>query len=251
MKAHVIEEATDCVKELGRELLLQGKGAIIISAHLGNFELIAPWLGHSGFRGPVMYRPQNNWRVERLAMGARGQYFDEMVPRGPLALLSLMYALREGRGVGLMIDQNTIQGGVFVDFLGFLAASPPGAAALALATRCPVMLAVSIREPDGRYRLIFHPPFELIDTGDRQRDIVANTQQYMKAIERYVLAFPEQYLWAHPRWRFRPNGRPWRLAVPSETMAAERITPPRRPLFVRTGGLAAPELDNRLRQKAG
>src|SRR5262249_27643780 len=117
-------------------------------------------------------------------------------------------------------------GGVFVDFLGFAASSPSGVAALALATHSPVILAVSLRQPDGRFRLIFHPPFELIDTGDRQRDLVANTQQYAHAIEAHVLAHPEQYNWPHPRWRKRPDGSLWSLDWPTDQMAAERTGPP-------------------------
>jgi KDO2-lipid IV(A) lauroyltransferase len=143
--------------------------------------------------------------------------------------MPLMYALREGQGVGLLIDINTIVGAVHVDFLGFQAATPPGAAALALATRCPVILAVSVRQADGQNRLIFHPPFPLIDTGDRKRDIVANTAQYMKAIEPYVLAHPEQYNWLHPRWRFRPDGSVWKLSMAAERQSAERTRPPLEP----------------------
>jgi lauroyl/myristoyl acyltransferase len=116
-----------------------------------------------------------------------------------------------------------------VDFLGFAASSSSGAAALALASRCPVILAVSVRQPDGRYRLIFHPPFELIDTGDRQHDLAANTQQYTRAIEAYVLAYPEQYNWPHPRWRKRPDGSCWHLDLPLAQMAAQRSGPAREP----------------------
>jgi KDO2-lipid IV(A) lauroyltransferase len=86
-----------------------------------------------------------------------------------------------------------------------------------------VILAMSVRQRDGRYRIIFHAPFKLIDSGNRRRDLVANTQQYMSAIERYVLAYPEQYNWPHPRWRYRPDGSFWSLDTPLEAMTAERV----------------------------
>jgi KDO2-lipid IV(A) lauroyltransferase len=228
MEKHVIEVGGEYARQVGREAKRQGKGCILISAHLGNFELIPAWVYYTGWRGPVMYRPQNNWRVERLIQGARREYLEETVPRGPFGLMSLMYALREGKGVGLLVDINTIVGPVFVDFLGFSAASPPGAAALALATGCEVILAMSVRQPDGRHRLVFHPPFELIETGDRKRDIAANTEQYMKAIEPYVLAHPEQYNWLHPRWRLRPDGSVWKLSDSVQKMARERRGTPRK-----------------------
>lgn len=231
MIAEVVEEGGEEARAFGREMRAQRRGTIIISAHLGNYELIPPWVYHTGWRGPVMYRPQNNWRVERLVLGARAEYLEgQMIPRGPFATLTLMYALREGAGVGLLIDQNTLDGPVFADFLGFPAASPPGAAALALATDSPVMLAVAIRRPDGKHRLIFHKPFELIRTGDRRADIAANTRQYMAAIERYVLEYPDQYNWPHPRWRFRPDGSFWTRHMPIEKAAAERTGPPLKPL---------------------
>jgi len=239
MAAHVVQEGGAAALAVAHEAARQGKGVITISAHLGNFELIPSFIHHFGVTGSVMYRPQNNWRVERLLAGARAKYILQAIPRGPFGLMSLMYELREGRGVGLLIDVNTTKAPVFVDFLGFAAASPPGAAALALATGCPVVLVVCHRQADGRHRLVFHAPFELIDTGDRQRDIAANTQQYMRAIEPYVLAYPEQYNWLHPRWRFRPDGSFWKLDMPCARMAAERGSPPCLPFQVLPAGVPA------------
>jgi KDO2-lipid IV(A) lauroyltransferase len=229
MEAHVVVDGLEATQAVAHKAARHSKGTIIITAHLGNFELVAARIYHDGWKGSLMYRPQNNWRVERMLAGARAKYVKQAIPRGPLGLMSLMYDLREGHGVGLLIDVNTTQAPVFVDFLGFRAASPQGAAALALATGCPVILAICYRQADGRHRLVFRPPFQLIDTGDRQQDIAANTQQYMKAIEPYVMAHPEQYNWLHPRWRFRPDGSFWKLETPCASMAAERIGPPRLP----------------------
>jgi KDO2-lipid IV(A) lauroyltransferase len=231
-KDWMIRNVVEIGGELGREAMkrvqAEGKGAIVITAHLGNFEILPAWCHHTGFPSTVMYRPQNNWRVERLLMGARTDYLPSVVRRSTVGLMTLGYVLREGGNVGLLVDMNTIENPVFVDFLGFQAASPPGAAALALATGSPVILAVSVREPDGRHRLIFHPPFETIRTGDKKRDVLANTQQYMKAIESYVLAYPEQYNWPHPRWRFRPDGSFWTLQTPVSAIESERAGPARR-----------------------
>jgi KDO2-lipid IV(A) lauroyltransferase len=229
MVSNVIEEGGEHARQAAREAAEKGLGIIMITPHLGNYELIPPWCYHTGWRGPVMYRPQNNPYVEKLLAGARAEYLENrMIPRGPFATLSLMYALRDKQGVGLLIDQNTLDGGVFVEFLGFAAATPPGAAALALATGAPVVPAVAVRRADGRNRLIFHPPFPLIRTGDRKSDIVANTQQYTRAFESWILAYPEQYNWPHPRWRFRPDGGFWRAEQPRSGMERERLTPPRR-----------------------
>jgi KDO2-lipid IV(A) lauroyltransferase len=229
MLDHVVEDMAQEAWDAAVSARGGGSGAILVTAHLGNFETIPAYGHHLGFRGTVLYRPQNNWRIERLFLQTRQHYLQGMVPRGPFGLLGLMYALRENQSVGLLVDTNTINDPVFVDFLGIPAATPRGAAALALATRCPVILAISIRQPDGRLRIYFEPPFPLIDTGERERDILANTQQYVRAIERYVLAHPEQYLWALPRWRRRPDGTDWGLSTPVEVLARERTGPPRIP----------------------
>lgn len=226
MVANVIEEGGDRTRALLRKAKADGQALIFLTAHLGNYELIPAWGHHTGWSSAVVYRPQNNWRVERLLAGSRAAYLPRTVPRTPLTTLSLMYALREQQCVGLLIDMNTLGNPVFADFLGIPAASPPGAAALALATGAPVILAIALREPDGRHRLIFHPPFPLLRTGNRQRDLEANTQQYLRALEPYILAHPEQYNWPHPRWRYRPDGTFWTLETSLATMVAERRSSP-------------------------
>lgn len=225
MVEHVIEEGGDATRELRRQLDAQGKGLIMITAHLGNFELIPAWCHYTGFVNTVMYRPQDNWRVEQLIMGARAEYLPNVVRRSTTGLMTLGYVLREKGNVGLLVDMNTLDNPVFVEFLGFDAASPPGAAALALSTGAPVILAIALRQADGRHRLIFHPPFETIRTGNKKADILANTQQYMSAIEPYVLAYPEQYNWPHPRWRYRPYGSFWTPQMLTSELAKERIAP--------------------------
>jgi len=227
---HISHEGFAECQALAQEAARRGTGVLVISAHLGNFELLPAFVHQMGGKARVVYRPVNNWRVERVLAGARAKYLQRSIPRGPFGLLSLLGSLRQGHWVGLLVDVNTTSKPVFTDFLGFLAASPAGAAWLALKTRCPVVLAVSIRQPDGRHRILFHTPFELIDTGDHEQDIAANTRQYMKALEPYVLAHPEQYHWTQPRWRHRPDGSAWNLDMPYEQMAAERIGPARQPL---------------------
>lgn len=214
MRDHIVEFGGDATRDIVRRQRAQGTGVIVITAHLGNFELIPPHSYHTGFHGPVMYRPLNNWRVEKLMLGARARYLPDIVRRGTFSTVNFLYALREGDGVGMLVDMNTLSSPVFVDVLGIPAASPPGAAALAVTTGAPVILAMAVRQPDGKHHITFHPPFELIRTGNRKRDIELNTQQYMRAIDEYILKYPEQYNWPHPRWRLRPDGSFWTSSTP-------------------------------------
>lgn len=226
MTSRVIEVGGEQARAAARQAKAEGRGMIILTCHLGNFELLAAWVYHTGFRGPVMYRPLDNWRVERLFLGSRAAYLPDVVKRGAIGTMSFMYSLREGEGVGMLLDINTLSNPVFVDFLGYAAASPPGPAALALATDATVILCVAVRQPDGRHRLTFHEPFPLLRSGDKKKDIEANTRQYTAAIEPYLLAHPEQYNWPHPRWRLRPNGSFWTSKLPVEIARSERLRDP-------------------------
>ena len=137
MAANVIAEGMEATHAVARKAARGGKGILFISAHLGNFKVVPAHLYYEGFSGSVMYRPQNNWRVERLLAGTRAKYILQTVPRSPFGVMSLMYNLLEGQVVGMLIDINTLEARVFVDFLGFPAASPKGAAALAHGDRMP------------------------------------------------------------------------------------------------------------------
>jgi KDO2-lipid IV(A) lauroyltransferase len=220
MAANVTAEGFEHVAEVMR----RGDGLIGITGHLGNYELIPAYGLSQGFPVAWVFRPQDNWRIEAILHRSRQRYLGPHgLPRIANSLLGMWGMLRAGHATCLLIDQNTLDRPLFVDFLGFPAASSAGVAALALATRVPVLLAMCVRQPDGRHHITYHPPFELIDTGNRACDLVANTQGYMTAIERYVLAYPEQYNWPHPRWRYRPDGSFWSLDTPVATMLAERV----------------------------
>lgn len=222
MAENVFEEGGQESIELRKQLDAEGKGLIFITGHLGNYELIPAYCYTWGFESTVMYRPQDNWRVERLLLGARLEYLPNVVRRSTIGLMTLGYVLRDAGTVGMLVDMNTLDNPVFVDYMGYPAASPPGAAALALSTGARVMLAVAIRQPDGKHRIIFHPPFETIRTGNKKEDIRRNTEQYMQAIESYALAYPDQYNWPHPRWRYRPDGSFWTSDQPVDEQWAER-----------------------------
>lgn len=225
MEANVVVVGGEEAHRICRDARQRGLGLIVLTAHLGNFELLSAWANRAGWNTTVMYRPQDNWRVERLLARARAAFVDRTVPRSVSGLRTLVRDLRSGRRIGLVMDQSAFDG-LFVDFLGVPAASATGPAWLALKTRAPVLMAISYRAMDGRHHLVFHPPFKLIHTGDRGTDLHANTEQFLQAMEPYVLAHPEQYNWLHPRWRHRPDGSTWTLSMPYEALLQERTRPP-------------------------
>lgn len=186
--------------------LAAGRGALLVTAHIGNWELHG--LAHGWLFGPigVIARPLDNPALdERLcALRTRG---GNLVISKRKALASVLRLLREGRGVAVLIDQNVQEkDGIFVDFFGKPAATTTAAAALALKTGCALVPTHTLLGPDGRYRLVYDPPLEWQPGGDRRADIAAITQQLTTVIERWVREAPEQWLWMHRRWKTQPAG---------------------------------------------
>ena len=185
--------------------LAAGRGALLVTAHIGNWELHG--LAHGWLFGPigVIARPLDNPALdERLcALRARG---GNVVISKRKALASVLRLLREGRGVAVLIDQNVQEkDGIFVEFFGQPAATTTVAAALAVKTGCALVPTHTLLEPDGRYRLVYDPPLAWEPSGDRRVDVAAITQQLTAVIERWVRETPEQWLWMHRRWKTQPT----------------------------------------------
>jgi len=122
----------------------------------------------------------------------------------------LLGAMKRGETVGILMDTNmTPPQGVFVDFFGHQACTASGLARVALHTDAAVVPAFTIWDKDiGKYKVTFAPAVKLSRTGDTERDIVANTALFTKAIEEFVRHYPDQWLWVHRRWKTRPAGEP-------------------------------------------
>ena len=123
--------------------------------------------------------------------------------RGPAA--KLLHALRHGRVIGLLIDQDIDAPGAFVEFFGRPAWTPTGAALLALRSRCPVVTGFAVRRGDGTMRLEFDPPVAPPAGDDLEADVARLTAALTARIERQVRAHPEQWVWMHRRWRHQPG----------------------------------------------
>jgi KDO2-lipid IV(A) lauroyltransferase len=179
--------------------LAQGRGAIVIAAHAGNWEYTV--LGYS-----LQYRPEavvgreldHPWG-RALARYLRQRGGNVMVDkqRGLKAILAQL-----NRPVGIVIDQNTTTaGGLLVDFFGKPARTTPVAAILARHRDIPVLPAFSRRLPGGRHLMVIFPPLPLEKTRDPQADILRHLQLQNRALEAWVRTCPEQWLWLHRRWK--------------------------------------------------
>jgi len=189
------------------EGLLAGRGIILVTGHLGNWELGGAYLAARGLPIGAVVRHMANPRFDRYLnstrakMGVRVIYDDQAVRQSTRAL-------RDGRVVAFLADQG-VRGlaSTFVPFFGRLAKTPRGPAVFALRLDTPLIFGTAIRQPDGRYHLAFEP-IEVTRTDDRERDTDAIVARYTLTLERWVRKAPEQYLWQHNRWKRRPPGTP-------------------------------------------
>jgi Kdo2-lipid IVA lauroyltransferase/acyltransferase len=191
----------------------QGRGVIIVTGHLGNWELAGSYVAARGVPLDVIVRRMGNPLFDRFLnetrerIGMRVVYDQEAVRRTPRAL-------REGSAVAFLADQGVLGlASTFVPFFGRPAKTPRGPAVFALRFKAPVVFACALRKPDGRFVMHFED-VPVQDTGDRDTDVDAIVATYTQTLERWVRKAPEQYFWQHRRWRRQPPGTPRELAEP-------------------------------------
>lgn len=184
--------------EYGMPALQAGKGLILVTAHLGNFEIFARYVAARKIPLTVVARdpddPVFGAYVQRLRTSAGYQVVHKGVSARPL-----LAALREGEVIGILPDQNS--GDLFVPFFDVPAGTPTGPAQLALRTGAPVIPAFCILRPDDTYRILVRPPIPLPAGEDRATQIQQIMQAINQEIEAAVREYPEQWLWLHNRWK--------------------------------------------------
>ncbi|MGH8694585.1 MAG: lysophospholipid acyltransferase family protein [Terriglobales bacterium] len=185
----------------------RGKGVVILTAHLGGWELGSFVHSLHGHPMHIVVRALDNPYVDRLVDRYRTLHGNTTLDKLDFAR-GLLGALRAGEAVGILIDQNiTPPQGVFVDFFGHKACTASGLAKVALRTDAAVVPGFTIWDEQLRkYRISFDPALELLRSGDDEADVIANTALFTRVIEGYARRYPEQWLWVHRRWKTRPEG---------------------------------------------
>jgi KDO2-lipid IV(A) lauroyltransferase len=189
-----------------RRALEDGSGAVLVTGHCGNWELLNAWLGSSAIPMTIAVRGIYDPRLDQIATDLRARFGAEVVPRGSKAGRRLVGGLAHGRVIGLLIDQDIRDiPGVFVPFFGRPAWTPSGAASLALHKRRPVVPAFAHRNPDGTHHVTVHPQLDLPTSGSKDDQVVELTAAATAAIEAQIRAHPAQWVWMHRRWRTQPT----------------------------------------------
>jgi KDO2-lipid IV(A) lauroyltransferase len=185
-------------------VLAEGRGALAITGHVGNWELLAATVAARGFGLSVVARRVNDDRFDALIRRFRGDRGMEILLRdAPDFLAQVRAALSRNRIVAILMDQDSRGAGVFVPFFGRPAHTPPGAAVLALRTRAPVITAFIARTPPRGHRI----SFEQVPITQRagRGQITELTARFTAAIEDAIRRAPAEWVWWHERWRRQPS----------------------------------------------
>jgi len=182
------------------EALLKGKGVIGLTAHLGNWELLAAHLALKGYPVSTIARPLRYHKYDELINNLRRSKGLNVILRGN-AFKRALKALKENHILGILPDQDIDSiDGVFVEFFGKKAYTSIGPVALAMASGA-VLLPIYIVREGRKHKTYVDDPIELELTGDRQKDYITNTAKWTKVLENYIRRYPAQWVWMHRRWK--------------------------------------------------
>ena len=175
-------------------------GIVAMTAHFGNWELLAHFLAMHGFRMLVIGREGNNRLIEtRITQPFRKKYGNDTAYKDN-AMLAMVKRLKRGGNVGLLIDQKSGHlNSVNVPFFGKKVDTTNSIAMLRAKLPVEVVPFFAVRVGRGKYRIEIGDPIPCPD--ETCEDIEAMTREYNRMMERVIRAHPEQWFWMHNRWR--------------------------------------------------
>jgi len=185
----------------------EGKGVLILTGHLGAWELSSFYHSLMGYPMSIVIRRLDNPMVDNLVNDIRCLHGNQVLHKDDFAR-GLLASMRRGETVGILMDTNmTPPQGSFVDFFGKSACTGTGLARIAMKTGARVLPGFLLwEEATQQYVLRFGAPLDVATSGDVEADVIANTALFTRVIEDYIRQYPDQWLWVHRRWKTRPQG---------------------------------------------
>ncbi len=211
MPGYSAERASDFIRYEGLEHYLEardrGRGVLVLTGHLGAWELSSFYHSLMGYRMGMVIRRLDNPLIDAMVNRIRCLHGNRVMHKDDFAR-GLIGEMRAGGTVGILMDTNmTPPQGVFVPFFGVEACTASGMARVARKTGAAVLPGFLLWERgEGRYVLQFGRELEVIATDDQDEDARVNTARFTAEIEGYVRRYPDQWLWMHRRWKTRPPG---------------------------------------------
>lgn len=186
-----------------RHALERKKGALILTGHIGSWDLLCTVTPRFGYPLTVITKKIKQESLNRLWLDIRERFGVQFLPSHN-AYRQCLKALRNNELIGFILDQNMINTeGVFVDFFGKPACTSPGLAYMAAQAQAPIVPIFIKRQPDGSHVIHIQPAIE--PPADREPDTIRDaTQTYTRVLEEYIRKNPSDWIWIHRRWRTKP-----------------------------------------------
>lgn len=181
------------------EALSRNKGVIVLSAHLGNWELGGALLGVLGYPLSVVALVHKSKKVNDFFDGHRNSKGVKVIPLGRAAGKCLT-VIKEKQVIALVGDRDFQGNGVSVKFFGVDTVFPLGPAVFSQKTGALVVPGFMLRNPDDTFTFQVEPAFEPAVAGDKEKDIRAQVTEYAKLFERYIRAYPDQWYMFRRFW---------------------------------------------------
>jgi Kdo2-lipid IVA lauroyltransferase/acyltransferase len=176
-----------------------GKGGVMFTGHFGSWELMGAYISQLGFPIEYLVGHQHNEKVNDLMNRHRTMFGIGLIEMG-VAARGVFKAVKDGRMVCMLSDQDAGNDGTIIQFLGRPASTPKGPAAFAIKTGAPLASGFIVRE-GLRHKIHIEPMIPFTPSGDKQEDIKTLTQAYTSILERYVRQYPDHWFWPHRRWK--------------------------------------------------
>jgi Kdo2-lipid IVA lauroyltransferase/acyltransferase len=193
-------------RALIKEISGRGKGAIALTMHYGNWELLLKAAAAYDIPMTGVANRLRNVDLDRFITHQREARGHRIIYKFG-ALPKLAKVLQRGETAGIVMDQNTriSEGGLWIDFFGVPATTSKAMAGLALNTGAPICYGVCYPTPDGRYRMQVGPEVRWQSTADHDADVELITRDCMAACEAIIRRRPEYWMWSYRRWKWRPS----------------------------------------------
>jgi KDO2-lipid IV(A) lauroyltransferase len=190
------------------QALADGQGALVLSLHLGNGDLMASSLAHLGYKISIITKFFKNELLNKIWFGIRGaQGVQWIPPHGEKTPFMILKALKAGRVVAFILDQHMGRPyGLQTQFFGHKVGTAYGLALFHMKTKRPVIPVYTFEGIDRKMHIKIEEPLlydPRLENQDRDQTLVELTQTYTDKIEEIVRRYPDQWMWVHRRWKWK------------------------------------------------
>ncbi len=183
--------------------LAEGTGAVLLSIHIGNWEMGGAVIGALGYPVSALVLEHGDKRINDLFVKQRVSNGLKVIPVG-IQVKQCFRVLKNNELLAIVGDKDYTSNGEYIDFFGKKAFIPRGPAVLSLRTGAPIVICALTRERDNTFKFKFEKPMRYTPSGDREKDVKAFMEMYINVFESYIKKYPDQWYAFRRVWEQAP-----------------------------------------------